>query len=104
MVFLSQCVTAFNLMMLFRNSLYCFPGQNILTIYEEKIQKTNNQFSVKREIIVVVDYKRRLHSQGRRGRALAELETVRRKRLLSSRAEHGVRSPGVETCFGCPGT
>lgn len=104
MVFLSQCVTAFNLMMLFRNSLYCFPGQNILTIYEGKIQKTNNQFSVKREIIVVADYKLRLHSQGRRGRALAGLETVRRKRLLSSGAEHRVRSPGVETCFCCPGT
>lgn len=39
MVFLSQCVTAFNLMMLFRSLPYCFLGQNISTIYEKKTKR-----------------------------------------------------------------
>lgn len=69
MGFLSPCVTAFNLMMLFRNSVPFSGPRHINYLWEEN-QKINSQFPLKRGIIVVVDYKLRLHSQRRGERAL----------------------------------
>lgn len=82
MGFLSQCVTAFNSMMLFRNSVPFSGPKHINPLWGEN-QKINNQFPLKRGIIVVVDYKLGLHSQRRGGRAL-DLRAMRRKSPLCS--------------------
>lgn len=47
---LNQCVTAFNLMMLFRNSMYCFLGQNISTIHEKKTKRQTTNSLKRRKL------------------------------------------------------
>ena len=95
---LNQCVTAFNLMMLFRNSMYCFLGQNISTIHEKKTkrQMTSSLWSGKLwwRLIVSTD------SIPRGGLGLQRNNT--KKGWWCSEAEPGSRDLGQETscCLG----
>lgn len=99
MGFLSQRATAFNLMMLFRNSTI-LRAQTYQPFMRRK-PKDKQPIAPKRGMIVVVDYKLRLHSRRRGGRAL-DSKATRRKSLLCS-VLRGEAEAWRGDCFCCPG-